>query len=149
MQIQIDGYRTSSESWLMAQQAPVDQLPAISEQEAAAAAKRGSTPEAVARRHYAAALTQPDLERRAETVGLLVQRWMQRNGVMGLVSSVRFNTLEGKFRVEVSTRQRTTSLLISEDVIDRLLDSGSREAEDSLERLLDSNLGLIPEAMAS
>ena len=149
MEIRVDGNRSTSENWLTAHRLPSSELPPITPEEEKVAEKLGISPEEYLRSRYAGDLSRGDLEKRAKLVGNLLNRWLSSRGLSGTVTSVWLKTFEGKFRVEIEAPDGMKILFLKEDLIDGLLDSGSREAQESLERLLTANLGHAEATQAS
>jgi hypothetical protein len=141
MEIRVDGYRSTNENWLTAHRIPSSELPPITPEEEQVAEKLRISPEEYLRSRYAGDLSRGDLEKRAEVVGNLVAQWLSRHGLSGTVVSVWLKTYEGKFRLEIAGPEGIQMLFLKEDLIDDLLDSGSREAQESLDRLLTANFG--------
>jgi hypothetical protein len=149
MEIRVDGYRSTNENWLIAHRVPVGELPPITPEETQVAEKLGIPAEEYLRSRYAGDLSRGELEKRAEVVGNLVERWLSQRGLSGTVLSVWLKTFEGKFRVEIAGPEGVQLLFLKEDLIDGLLDSGSREAQESLDRLMTANFGLAEATRAS
>ena len=149
MEIRIDGSRSTSENWLFAHTVPSSKLPPITPEEQSVAEKLGISAEEYLRSRYAGDLTRDQLKKRAETVGGLVERWMSHRGVSGRVVAVWLKTFEGKFRIEIDGSEGSQLIFISEDLINDLLDAGSRGAQEDLDRLLAANFGLAEPAKAS
>jgi len=149
MDIRVDGSRSTSEDWFLASRASLSELPPVTREEALVAAKLGISEEDYQRGAYASDLSRRALEERADVVGHLVADWLSRNGLTGKVASVWLKTLEGKFRVDVTLNRGSHLLFINEELIDDLLDSGLREAQERLDRLLASNLCVTNGACSS
>ncbi len=149
MQIGVDGYRSSKEDWIRAHQVPVDDLPQITDEESLVAGKFGMSEEEYKRSQYALELSLVALKQRTGIVGELVTDWLQKNRVRGEVAAVWLKTLEGKFRIEVTTLRGTIPIFIREEVIDDLLEGGSLVAKDAIDRLLAANLATLIEKRAS
>ncbi len=149
MQITISGARTSGDNWLAAHQLPAADLPCLNEEELKYARSLGLSTEEYARSRYAQELTEPELTQKAETVGRLVAKWLARMHSSAVVTRVGLDTLAGKFRVDVQDGSHTSVVHIAEQVIDDLLENGSRDAEAAVDRLLATNLWFVQEAKAS
>ena len=149
MEIRVDGNRSTNESWLEAHRIPAQSLPVLSEEEQIVAHKLAIPAEEYSRSKYAAELTRRELEVRACRVGQLVEGWLREHGIPGEVKSVWLKTFEGKFRVDVQARATLQSVFVKEELIDDVLDSGSKEAHRSLLRLLSSNFLVQETARAS
>ncbi len=149
MDIRVDGYRSSDENWLYAHRLPPQELPALTPEEREVAVNLGLRAEDYARSRLAGDKTRAKLGERAERVGLIIDSWMKKHGLPGEVTAVWLKTFQGKFRIEIATEARTMHLFIEEQIMDDLLDAGSRQAQDLLDRLLEANLGLNITAQAS
>jgi hypothetical protein len=100
----------------------------------------GISAEDYRRSKYAGDLTREGLQARALQVGKLIEDWMRTQNVVGDVRAVWLKTYEGKFRVDVHLGGGIQQVFLKEDVVNDLLDSGSRDAQQSLDRLLSANL---------
>ena len=149
MQIRIDGSRSSSDNWLIALLAPTSELPRLSPEEERAAEKMRMSTEDYARSRYAMELSAGDLEQRAGKLGTYIQGWLAANGVDGTVERVWLKTLEGKYRIEIDSTGRRSSIIADEDLIDDLFERGSSTAQRELGRLLMVNLLPFEAAQAS
>lgn len=149
MEIRIDGNRSSSESWLESHRIPVQELPAISEEEQRVADKLAISAEEYRRSKYAAELTKKQLELRALKVGQLVEHWLRAHQVKAEIKAVWLKTFDGKYRIDVDVDGVAQLVMITEDLMDDILDSGSQEAQRSFDRVLAANFGLREVAQAS
>ncbi len=149
MEIRIDGNRSSSENWLESHRIPVQELPAISEDEQRVAEKLAISAEDYRRSKYASELTKKQLELRAMKVGQLVGSWLRSHHVKAEIKAVWLKTFDGKYRIDVDVDGVAQSVIITEDLMDDILDAGSQEAQRSFDRVLTSNFGLHEVAQAS
>jgi hypothetical protein len=149
MEIRVDGYRSTNEDWLTAHRIPSSELPPITPEEKQVAEKLGISPEEYLRSRYAGDLSRAELEKRATVVGNLLDLWLSSRGLSGTVLSVWLKTFEGKFRVEIAGPEGVQLVFLKEELIDDLLDSGSREAQESLDRLMTANFGRAAATQAS
>ncbi len=149
MDIHVDGYRSTNENWLLAQNVASQELPPLTQEQREVAKDLGLSPDAYARSLFAGDLTRGELQQRSEAVAHLVNRWLERNAVRGDVKAIWLKTFEGKFRVDVQNAGRTVLVFIDEDVIDGILASGSSESQRQFERILDANFGMKEQARAS
>ena len=149
MEIRVDGYRSTNESWLFAHRISSEQLPKITVEEKNVAEKLGLSPEEYLRSRFAGDLSRGELEKRASVVGDLVAKWMHDHSVAGSVASVWLKTFEGKFRVEVVGAGGGRIVFLDEELVDELLNCGSREAEESIDRLLSANFTIRAAQKAS
>lgn len=140
MEVRVDGNRSSGENWMRAQTAPIQELPALSDEQKDIAAKLGQNDEAYARSLFAGDLERKNLEERAKQAAQVIER-LASHRVPGLrLDSVWLKTLEGRFRFDLDLNGIHTLIFVSEDVIDELLESGSRAAEEQIARIIDFSL---------
>ncbi len=149
MEIQVDGNRSSSESWLESHRIPVQELPVLSDEEQRVAEKLAISAEDYRRSKYAAELTKKQLELRAMKVGRLVEEWLRSRQVKAEIKTVWLKTFDGKYRIDADVEGVGQSVMITEDLVDDLLDAGSQEAQRSFDRVLTANFGLREVAQAS
>lgn len=149
MEIRIDGNRSSSESWLESYRVPVQELPAISEDEQRVAEKLAISAEDYRRSKYASELTKKQLELRAVKVGQLIESWLRSHQFKAEIKAVWLKTFDGKYRIDVDVDGVAQLVLITEDLMDDVLDSGSHEAQQSFDRVLTANFGMREVARAS
>ncbi len=143
MKILIDGNRANSESWFMAHQLTSSELPGITPQEQRTAEQLGLSAEEYSRAKYATDLTALELGERARQLGDLLRSWLQSHQIGGEIRSITLKTFEGKYRIEIGFGDRLRVVLVSEDVVNDLFESGSRQAKDSLDEIFAVNL--LPE----
>lgn len=140
MEIRVDGNRSSSENWMRAQTASVQELPLLSHEQKSVAAKLGLDNEAYARSVLAGDLERKDLEKKAQQAAQLIERLAPRK-ISGLrVDSVWLKTLDGKFRFDVEFNGSHALIFVSEDLVNELLESGSKLAEEQITRIIDLGL---------
>jgi hypothetical protein len=149
MQISIDGTRSTNESWLLAHRVSAAELPELNDDEQKVAAALAMSPEGYRRSKYAADLTKKQLEGRALRVGQVVEDWLRNHELQAAVRGVWLKTFDGKFRVDVQEGDTVHFIFLSEELIDDLFDSGSKEAFVSFERLLSINFLPLHTAKAS
>jgi hypothetical protein len=149
MEIRVDGYRSTNEDWLAAHRISASELPPITEEEQQVAEKLGISAEEYLRSRYAGDLSRGELEKRARVVGSLLSRWLSVHGLSGTVLSVWLKTFEGKYRVEIAGPDGIQLVFLKEDLVNDLLDSGSREGKESLDRLMTANFGRAEATQAS
>jgi hypothetical protein len=149
MQILIDGNRSTNESWLVAHRVSEQELPAITPEEETVAGKLSISTDDYRRSKYAAELTKRELESRALKIGQIVENWLRNRNISAEVESVWLKTFDGKFRIDVKVAGKIEYLHISEDLVDDIFDSGSREAQQSLDRLLAANFQFRESVAAS
>jgi hypothetical protein len=140
MEIRVDGNRSSAENWTRAQTASVQELPSLSQAQKSVAAKLGLKDEDYARSVLAGDLERKDLEKRAEQAAQVIERLTPRN-IAGLrVNSVWLKTFDGKSRFDVDFNESHTLVFVAEDLINELLETGSKLAEERIARIIDLSL---------
>jgi hypothetical protein len=149
MQIEIEGTRSSDDAWRKAYSISLDTLRELTAQEVAWTGPDDPAAEQIARKIYAIDLTLSELKAKCEKLGRLVSDWMKKSDLNGEVLLVRLRCLRGLFDVHVSEGGELHKLDVREDVLDDLLQGGSREALESLDRLFAANFGRLPVSKAS
>ena len=149
MQVLVEGSRSTSDDWLWAQQLPASELPSLSDEQKSVAKKLGVSPEDYARSAKAGELTRQELQVKAATFGSLLEQKIRGRVPNASVESVTLLTFEGKFRAVAVAEGKEIRLQIDEDLVDRLLESGSAELEARLDRIIDLNLPGSAAARAS
>jgi len=141
MEIYVEGGRSSSESWTRAHRAPLDSLPNLSEGQKAYVSKLGLDGEAYARSLLAQELELPYLEKKAEKAARVIEKIGAARLFDLRVRGVLLNTLQGKYRFEVVSKEdRHDEIVVSEDLIDELLETGTESSERQIARILEFGL---------
>ena len=136
MEIVIEGWRAGGEERKEAASVPVDQLPALTDEQKAVAKKLGISEEAYARSAYAGKRNQERLVEKTRRFADVLQRKLQaRRGVQ--LRRIRLDVLNHRFDVVASEGDREFPFRVSEEMIDDLFQSGSESLERDLERVLD------------
>ena len=149
MQIEIEGTRSSDDAWREAHSILPDKLRELTAQDVTWTDPNDPAAAQIARRLYAIDLTLPELKAKCEKLGRLVSDWLNRSALNGEVLLVRLRCLRGLFDVHVSEGGELHKLEVREDVLDALLQAGSREAAESLDRLFAANFGRLAISKAS
>ena len=149
MDIQIEGGRSSSDAWYEARSLSVAKLRELTAQDVDWSNSDEASAVSLARQLCANALTDKDLAAKCVKLARLASDWMKRVGLQGEVVFVRLRTLRGLFDLHVSEDGEIHKLEIREDVVDDLLQGGSREAAESLDRLFAANFGRLAVSKAS
>jgi hypothetical protein len=149
MQIEIEGSRSSDAAWHQAHSIPVTKLRELTAQDVDWTNPDEAASVQLARRSYAFDLTQPELVAKCVKLGRLTSDWLRQTGLHGEVLLVRLRCLRGIFDVHVSEDAELHKIEVKEDVLDNLLQAGSRDAAESLDRLLASNFGRLVVSKAS
>ena len=140
MQVFIEGSRSSSRDWMLAQTMPADQLPPLSLEQKQVAQQLGISEEAAARGVKARELSLPGLAHKAETVGRFVETVLRERFAEAFVEEVTLATLHGRIEVRAQVQRRGVYLCISEDLVDEMLQTGSEESERKLRKIIQLNL---------
>jgi hypothetical protein len=140
MDIRVDGNRSSRENWARAQTAPVQELPALTAEQRMAADRLGLSSEAYARSFYAGELERKVLEGKAEQAAQLIEKLAEPKFPGLKVVRVWLKTFDGKFRFDVNFNGSEALIFAAEDLIDELLERGSKAAEDQIERVIELSL---------
>ena len=114
---------------------PLDQLPALSDEQRTVARKMGISEEAYARSAYAGKLNQERLVEKATKFGKLLQLKLEGRPEIKVVQ-IRLDVLQHRYEIAASEGERRFSFLVSEDMIDDLFQSGSENLEQNLDRVL-------------
>jgi hypothetical protein len=149
MQIEIEGTRSSDDAWSEAHKIPLGKLRELTANDVAWTNPSDLTAEHIARKVYAIDLTLPELTMKCEKLGRLVSDWLKTSSLNGEVLLVRLRCLRGLFDVHISEGGEHHKLEVREDVLDALLQAGSREAAESLDRLFAANFGRLAISKAS
>lgn len=136
MEIIIDGWRAGGEERKEAASVPADQLPALTDEQRVVARKLGISEEAYARSAYAGQKNQERLVEKSMKFARLLQKKLQGRGDFQL-GTIRLDVLKHRYEVVGTEEQRQVTFVVSEDLIDELLESGSENAERNLDRVLD------------
>jgi hypothetical protein len=140
MDIRVDGNRSSIENWAKAQTTPIQELPALTEEQRVVARKLGLKDESYARSLYAGDLERKNLEKKAEQAAQVIERLASQK-VPGLrVDGVWLKTFDRKFRFDVDLNGSSALIFVSEDLIDELFENGSRSSEEQIARIIDVSL---------
>ncbi len=140
MKVVIEGSRSSREDWLRAQKLSSDELPILSPAQKQVAAELRISEETYARSAKAGELSSGELAAKARTLGEWVERESREWSPGAQVLEVRLVTFEGLFQILLHVADRTLALRIEEDLVDRLLETGSGQAEARLRRILDMHM---------
>jgi hypothetical protein len=149
MQVIVTGWRSSSEGWLRAQQLPAQDLPHLSEEQKAIAREFGASEEDYARSVYAAALCRRELLAKTERLGELLETTMRAKFLDASVQMIELRTFDGNFQIVAIVRGQDARLRISEELVDELLVSGSKELEARLARIVELSLPSVGAVRAS
>ncbi len=149
MNIEIEGTRTSDDAWIQADSISIAELREQTAQRVAWTSDDRGAAEHLARRLYAIDMTRQELVRKCTKLGRLVSNWMQQSQVDGELLLIRLRCLRGLFDLYVKQDSEVQVLEVREELIDDLLQSGSREAAESLDRLFAANFGRLAVLKAS
>jgi len=139
VKIGVDGMRFGAKESREAYSIPKEDLPPLTDGQREVARKLGISEEGYARSFVAGEKTSEWLLEKTRRFANLLQRQVTAIRPGAKVESVFLRTTERRFDVEVKSGDRTVALRVSENLVDDLFESGSRQAERSLERLLELN----------
>jgi hypothetical protein len=140
MEIVVDGWRSSVADWDAVRSIPVEQLPALSEEQREVAKKLGIPEEDYARSVLAGERNREALLVKTQRLARLLEQRLGRTGVQARVNRVVLRTIEHRFDVELQIDGREVPLRIEETIVNDYFDSGSADAEERLGRILDRAL---------
>jgi hypothetical protein len=112
----------------------------MSPQQKEAAASLGVSEESYARSFYAGELERGTLAGKAEKAARVVERLAQHNAPGLKIESVWLKTFDGKFRFDAAWNGASFLIFLKEEVVDDLLESGSRLAEEQILRAIEYSL---------
>lgn len=140
MQVFIEGSRSSSREWMLAQSMPAEELAPLSPEQKKVAQQLGIPEEAAARSMKARELSLPELAYKAETTGRFVETVLREQDAKALVEEITLATLHGRLELRAQVQGRRVYLSISEDLVDEMLQTGSEESEHKLRKIVHLNL---------
>ena len=140
MEIVVEGSRSSSQSWLRAQNMPPEELPRLSIEQRTLAGRQGIPEEAFARSAKAKELSLPELVAKSETVGRLIENLAREKFFSVCVTEVALITFHGRFEVRLEVNGTQVQLSVDEDLVDSLLQTGSEESEKRMRKVVDIHL---------
>jgi hypothetical protein len=149
MNIEIQGTRTSDDAWIQADSISIAELRERTAQEVSWAPDDSGAAEHLARRLYAIDVTQQELVAKCTKLGRLALNWMKQSDIEGELVLIRLRCLRGLFDLHIKQDGEVQMLEIREELVDDLLQSGSREAAESLDRLFAANFGRLAVLKAS
>jgi len=141
MEIAVDGWRPGAAEWDAVRNLPVEQVPALSNEQREVAKKLGIAELDYARSAEAGRRSQGLLLVRTEQLARLLVRLLEERtavfGMDGRINRVTLRTVQDRFDVEMQINGRTVPLRIEESIVDEYFDAGSIDAEHKLARILD------------
>jgi hypothetical protein len=149
MRVMVDGSRSTSDDWLRSQHLHASELPALSDEQKSVAEKLGISAEDYARSAKAGELSRQDLVAKTEAFGKLLETKMRERVADASVDSIVLHTFDGKYRVIATAGGREVRFQIDEEMVDDLLQSGSKEIEARLQRIVELSLPESEAARAS
>jgi hypothetical protein len=142
MHIVIEGYRSTDQDWLKAQQTPSDALPRLTEEQKQIASTFGASSETYARSLYAGELSQRVWEDKAKRLGQILESLMTSRIPDAEVLRVTLQTSRGVFEVVARAAGSEFKFRVQEDVADELMEGGDADALDRLRRIVE--FALLP-----
>ncbi len=140
MEVVVEGSRSSSQNWLLAQNMALEELPRLSPEQKTLAGRQGIPEEAFARSAKAKELSLPELVAKSETVGRLLETLAREKFSSVHVTEVALITFYGRFEVRLEVDGTPLRLSVDEDLVDSLLQTGSEESERRFRRVVDLHL---------
>jgi len=149
MEVFVRGSRSNAQEWASAQKIPLSEIPSLDENQRAAAKRENVSEESYARSAYAGHLSQQRLLRQTMRFGRWLNTKVEERNPGFHVDSVTLDTWEGRFQVVVLGNGELADFSIDEDLVERLMTTGSAELEKAIGRLLEINLPVQQVARAS
>jgi hypothetical protein len=140
MEIAVQGWRASAADWDAVRSVPVEQLPALSEQQREVARKLGVPEEDYARSALAGQRTQETLLHKAEALAGFLQKLVEKNHFDVSISRIMLDVVEHRFVIELTVNGSSKIFRVDESIVDDYFDSGSQEAEANLARVFERAL---------
>lgn len=137
MDIFVRGARSSARDWSTAQNVSPNDLPQLDEKQKAEARRGNISEEVYARTIFAEELTQQKLLQKMLKFGRWLNAKVEERNPSVQVVRVDLDTLSGRIGITLSESGEMFDFEIDEDLVERLLTTGSSEAESSIFRLLD------------
>jgi hypothetical protein len=141
VKIGVDGMRFGAKESQEAYSIPKEDLPPLTDGQREVARKLGISEEGYARSFVAGERTSEWLLEKTARFANLLQRKVAAIRPEAKVEAVFLRTTERRFDIVLKLCGREVPLRVSEDLVDDLFESGSRQAERGLERLLQLNVG--------
>ena len=135
--ISVAGFRTRASEWDAAKMVPKEELPPLTDAQRDAAKKMGVSEEDYARSFMAGEKTWNILLDRTRQLARVLQGVVREISPEAVVESVVLRTWEERFDVDIREGEKRIPVRIEEDIVRRLFEGGSAEAERSLRRVLD------------
>ena len=147
MEIAVDGWRPGAAEWDAARNLPVEQIPALSNEQREVAKKLGIAELDYARNAEAGRRSQESLLVRTKQLARLLARLLEEraaaSGADSRINRVTLRTVQNRFDVEMQINGRIVPLRIEESIVDEYFDAGSIDAEQKLTRILDRALASL------
>ena len=140
MDIHVEGSRTTDQAWLAAHNSPIESLPALSEEGIREADELHMPREAYLRSAYASELSRQALTELVERYGRAVEKLLKLRFPQASIAAIRLTTWRGRLDVSVRDGLQTVRFEIDEDLVERLLTTGSAESLNSLKTVIEMNL---------
>ena len=137
MNIVVDGWRATAEDWKDLQGVPKNQLPTLTTEQKAVAKKLGIAEEDYARSAEAGRRTQEKLLMKTDRFARMIQEKVKERASQAVVENIVLRTLEHKFEIEILLDGARVPIRIDEDLVDDLMEGGTKVAEERISRILD------------
>jgi hypothetical protein len=140
MDIQVEGSRTTDQAWLAAHASPVESLPPLTEEGMREADRLHVPRESYLRTAYAEELSLPALTELVERYGLAIEKVIRQRFPQASITSIRLTTWKGRLEISVRAGLQAARFEIEEDLVERLLTTGSAESLSGLKTAIEMNL---------
>jgi hypothetical protein len=137
MEVFVRGSSSSAEDWLRAQQAPLNELPELDEDQKVVARKLQISEEDYARSAYAGQLAQRELLQKMLRFGKWLDARIQERDPASVVESVDLDVWNEKVRVHGKSGGEPFFFDLSEDLVERFLLTGGADLERAIFRVVE------------
>ena len=141
MEIAVDGFRVSATDWQRVRNLPKDQLPPLTQEQKAVAAKLRVSEEDYARSALAGQETQGNLLAKTERFARLFERRVKGLDPNATVERVALLSWEHRFDIVMRIGRGIVPVRVDEAIVDDLFEGGSSEADQKLSRIVELALG--------
>ena len=140
MEVFVRGARSSRREWEQAHNAPLSEIPPLSDSQKAEARRGNISEEELARITYAEHIWQQREAQKILRFGAWLNEKVEERNSEYRIDAIELDTLAGKFQIAAQTDQGVIEFEMDEDLVDRFMATGSGELESAILRVLDVNL---------
>lgn len=137
MDIVVRGTRSSPSDWDAVQNLRADQLPALTTEQRATAAQLHISEEDYARSAFAGRMSQDQLLVKSRQLAQFLTEMLASKGIRAALQRVELDVWEQRFEIVFQVNGKGLPVRIQEDMVDRIFEGGSVEAERGISRILD------------